>query len=70
MEFQPDGNLRYAIVEGDREQVMLLTWRTEGDVIITDQTSQPREERTRYAFAPDGKLRLTNQGVTSQFVGS
>jgi hypothetical protein len=35
------------------EGKILLTYRVEGDVIITDQPSHPGEQRTRFSFAPD-----------------
>jgi hypothetical protein len=46
MEFRDDGWLYYWIPASDRWQIMKLTYRTEGDVLITDQPSSPREERT------------------------
>ncbi|MDQ1436997.1 MAG: hypothetical protein QOK43_626 [Acidimicrobiaceae bacterium] len=46
----------------DTTGVMLLTYRIEDDVIVTNQPSQPAEERTRFVldgetlalWAPDG----------------
>jgi len=37
---------------------MILTYRIEGDTIISDQPSHPREEKTKFSFTPEGKLVL------------
>jgi hypothetical protein len=62
MEFRPDGELQYRIDAGDRWQIMRLTYRVEGDVIVTDQPSAPREERTRFTLLDDGSLLLKLRG--------
>ena len=63
MEFFPNGELQFRTPTGDESTgVMLLTYRIDGDVIVTDQPSQPAEERTRFVVegdilsltAPDG----------------
>jgi hypothetical protein len=64
MEFKPNGQLVYSVPEGK----MLLTYRVEGDVLVTDQPSHPREERTRFSFAPDGALLLEMAGDRARFV--
>lgn len=58
LEFTEDGQLFYTLVEDEGDKIMLLTYRIEGDSIITDQPSHPREERTKFSFTPDGKLIL------------
>lgn len=63
MEFQPNGQLIYTVPEGK----MLLTYRVEGDVLVTDQPSHPRVERTRFVFAPDGSLVLEKAGQRGRF---
>jgi len=50
MEFHPDGRLTYAIREGDKLQIMKMTFRVEGSQIISNQPSAPRGERTTYRF--------------------
>lgn len=65
MEFREDGSLTYKIITDEgKHQVMFLTFIVEGDMIVTNQPSHPREDRTRFAFAGDDELRLT-QGSTT-----
>ena len=59
--FEPDGALRYRI-EADTVQHILLTWRVEGDTIISDQPSAPQEQRTRFSFAGPDRLLLDYDG--------
>ena len=63
MEFFPNGELQFRTPTGDDTTgIMLLTYQIERDVIVTDQPSQPAEERTRFVLdgeilsltAPDG----------------
>jgi hypothetical protein len=56
IDFRADGTLYYSIDAGDRWQVMKLVWRVEGDMIVTDQPSAPREERTPFSFDHEGRL--------------
>ena len=42
-----DGRLLYSIRDGDKWQIMRLTYRIEGDTIVSNQPSAPREERFR-----------------------
>ena len=58
MEFGADGGLQYSIELADRIQIMNLTYSVSGDVIITNQPSAPREERTRFEIGADGRLEL------------
>jgi len=67
MEFYPNGQLTYAIGEGKKWQLSLLTYKVVGDVILTNQPSAPSEERTKFAFEPDGKLRLESDGSRTWF---
>jgi hypothetical protein len=67
IQFCSDGRLLYSTLEGDRWQIIRLTWRVEGDMIISDQPSAPREERTFYELSPDGTLTLTNDGKQTRY---
>jgi hypothetical protein len=59
MEFLDDGSLTYTIHGRETNEVMLLTFRTaDGDTIVSNQESSPREERSPYTFTADGKLML------------
>jgi hypothetical protein len=41
---------------------MLLSWRTEGETIITNQPSAPHQEKTSYSLLNDHTLLLTLAG--------
>ncbi len=55
--FEADGTLQY-IIESETTQTFLLTWRLEGDVIVSDQPSAPRPDVTRFRFASPSRLVL------------
>jgi hypothetical protein len=58
LEFRSDGMLIYTIVGAAKDEVALLRFRIEEAVIVTDQPSAPREERTRFRIDADGRLFL------------
>jgi hypothetical protein len=66
--FLPSGGLTYTVCTDGKLQILLLTYRVEGDVLITDQPSDPREERTRFKIGPDGKLVLLYEHRPSTYV--
>jgi hypothetical protein len=68
MEFDPDGSLRYVIRGDEKDQVMLLRYRVEGDELVTNQPSAPREERTRFCFTSDGRLVLEYKDLNAHYV--
>jgi len=49
-EFTGDGRLIYTIHAEATDQIMFLRYRIEGDELVTDQDSSPREERTPFAI--------------------
>jgi hypothetical protein len=59
--FEVDGRLRYTI-ETATIQHILLTWHIDGDVLVTDQPSAPREERTHFRFQARSQLVLERHG--------
>ncbi len=63
LEFKPSGELIHATDIGHRWQIMRLTYRVQDDVLITDQPSAPREERTHFKFEADGTLMLDYGGA-------
>jgi len=67
MEFGADGSLQYSIELADRIQIMNLTYSVSGDVIISNQPSEPGEERTRFKIGTDGRLELDHGGSRSWF---
>ena len=66
LEFLADGRAAYVILSGGKQQTMRLTWSLEGNDLVTNQPSDPREERTRFALDDDGLL-LTFRGVAARF---
>ena len=65
--FKPGGSLQYLIPTPEGFRGAQLTWRVEGEEIITDQPSSPRVERTRFAFEGLHTLRLEQGGVRSWY---
>ena len=70
LEFLDGGELVYTMNDPHRETTMLMQYRVEGDEVITTQHSNPREERTKYRIAADGKLSLSFGGVETHYVRS
>jgi hypothetical protein len=66
IEFLPDGRLAYVIESEGKEQRMVLTWRVDGEDLVTNQPSAPREERTRIRWDRGG-LVLEFDGVLTRF---
>jgi len=62
MELDEHGSLTYTMHGAERDQKMFLRYRTEGDVIVSDQPSDPREERTTYRLTAEGLLVLIYDG--------
>jgi len=65
MHFMADGRITYTVIGQGK---MFLTYRVEEDILITDQPSEPREERTKFHITPDDKLLLDYQGKIGKFV--
>jgi hypothetical protein len=59
--FEPEGRLVYTIHLPTKDQIMLLTYRVEGMLLLTNQPSSPREERAEFYFTPEGRLAVKNQ---------
>jgi hypothetical protein len=66
MEFRRDGTLDYVVIEPGKRQIMKLTYRVEGDEIVSNQPSAPREERTKFCLN-DGEMVLIYQGQRSTY---
>lgn len=67
LQFSDDGKLRYTIDAGDKSQIMLMTYLVEDGVLVTDQPSAPRVERTNFSISPEGVLTLGFGGVPYRF---
>ena len=67
MTFTEDGKLVYVIHEKDSKQIMNLVFRVDGNHLITNQPSQPQEEKTKFSFDAEGNLILDYDGNKSWF---
>ena len=68
LDFSRNGALTYTIHTEGKRQIMLLTYRIDGDVLVTDQSSNPKEERTRFRITSEGKLFLEHEHRPSTYV--
>lgn len=68
LDFSRNGALTYTIHAEGKRQIMLLTYRIDGDVLVTDQPSAPQEERTKFRVTPEGKLVLEHEHRPSRYV--
>jgi len=68
LDFQSDGRLTYTTHLPGKDQKMFLTFRVDRGVLVTNQPSAPREDRTAYSFTADGKLVLWFGGQRSIYV--
>ena len=66
MDFKEDGRVLYEIYSDSRRQIILLNYRIEGDVLVTDQPTHPQEVRTAFRFI-DGQLVLTLDGEETTY---
>jgi hypothetical protein len=66
LEFLEDGRLAYAILTENSTQIMRMTYRVDGAVLVTDQPSHPRKEGTRFWYE-SGALVLEFGGEQSRF---
>lgn len=66
MEFTQDGTLIY-FIHGLNEKGIYMTFRIEGELLITNQPSLPKEERTQFRII-DNHLELYFGGIRSKFI--
>lgn len=62
LEFLADGRLAYVVLSGGKTQGMRLTYRLDGDVLVTDQPSAPQEIRSPF--------RIERSDLTISFAGT
>jgi hypothetical protein len=67
LEFSTDGSLTYVVRGAEKNQIINLTYRVDGNMIVTDQPSAPREERTAFELSDAGILTLAFGGVPYRF---
>ncbi len=65
--FVEDGKMIYKIKEGDTIQIINMIYSVDGNILITDQPSYPKEERTEFVLIDEKTLILKFQGEESKF---
>ena len=68
MSFTEGGQLIYRIHSGGGTDIMLLTYLVQDNILVTNQPSEPREEKTAFSITPDGKLTLVYGDHTCRYV--
>jgi hypothetical protein len=68
MEFCPSGQLRYHITVGDRDQVIELLYRVDGDLLLTDNPSHPHATAVHFARGEGDVLVLDFAGPRAWLV--
>lgn len=68
MEFLPDGHLLYSIPVNDRELVVELIYRVEGETLRTDNPLAPHATATRFEFGAGEVLILDFAGPRAWFI--
>lgn len=69
LHFTADGRLIYTILGEEKDQKIFLTYRVENNILITDQPSDPREERTNFQITQNGTLEWEcSGGGTARYV--
>lgn len=67
MKLEPSRRMIYGVLENGRWQLMILSYRVEGNLIISNQPSTPGEERTEFSFSGPDTLNLEQPGNVSSF---
>jgi len=60
--------LTYIIHVEGKDQLIVMTYRIEDSMLITDQPSHPGEERTSFIITSEGDLVLDYGGTKSRYV--
>jgi len=68
MEFKDDESLTHSIKADGKTQIISLTYKVNGNTLVTNQLSKPREERTVFEFDQEGRLILDYQGRKTRYV--
>ena len=65
IEFNNDGPAKYSIYYSDKRDVVDLTYKVDGDCVVTEQPPHRTPVRTKFSFESDGSLLLwfTNQSL-------
>jgi hypothetical protein len=66
-EFNEDGTAKYCVYYPDRQDVVLLNYRIEGDYIVTEQNNSGLL-KTKFLFERDGSLVIWFNSVKGRFL--
>ena len=66
LHFDNQNNFEYKIIEDKNTQIIKLTYKIDGDYIVTDQPSSSKEEKTK-ANIINNILELEFNGVSSKY---
>jgi hypothetical protein len=67
IEFREDGKMYYSTLEGDKWQIIVLTYYIDGDSIVSNQPSDPREEQTLFSINKEQVLTLTYDKKSTRY---
>lgn len=67
LHFYPNGDLLYVVKSEKHDEIFRLTYTTQGNVIISDQPSAPRQESTVYSIDEKGILSLEYDGICTRY---
>ena len=68
MTFTHDGALIYDIHENNKIQRINLVYKIDGDMIVSDQPSHPKEQVTIYRLENDNTLILEFENMKTKFI--
>ena len=60
LRFEKGNKLEYTVHLPNKDQTVQLSYRVDGNWLVTDQPSLPREERAEFFFSSDGRLAIKN----------
>lgn len=67
IEFRNNGELQYRIELPDKTQKILMRYRVDGNKIISNQPSHPKEEQTNFRFENKNFLVLVYDGSETTY---
>jgi len=67
IEFKANGELIYTIHLEHGEQIIMMIYEIQGNLLISDQPSNPQKEKTKFLITEAGRLELYFGGVKSVF---
>jgi hypothetical protein len=68
MEFQPGGRLQYSFTAGENPQTVMLIYRVEGDLLLTDNPVAPHATTSKFWFGPGDVLAIDFAGAVAFFI--